>query len=96
MAALCPLLMRFSDCRLHVQKRQGWGKAYNEQERVGLVLFSTGDHDIVSLRKFFPLPSLLFIDIATILFTYDTTWLLTVYELTTCEHWVPPDTTHSF
>lgn len=95
MAALCPLLMRFSDYRLHIQKRQGWEKVYNEKKRVGLVLFSTGDHDIGSRRKFFLLPSLLFIDITTILFTYDMTWPLTVYELTTSEHWVPLDTTHT-
>lgn len=73
MATLSPLLMRFLDYRLHIQKRQGWEKVYNEKKRVGLVLFSTGCHSIGSLRKFFLLPSLLFIDITTILLTNDMT-----------------------
>lgn len=88
MAALCPLLMRFSDYQLRIQKRQGWEKVCNEKKRVGSVLFSTGDNGIGSLRKFFLLPSLLSIDITTILLMYDLTWLLT-----TSEHWLPLDTT---
>lgn len=77
MATLRPLLMRRSDYRLHIRKRQGWEKACSGKKGVRLVLFPTGDHDIGSLRRFV-LPSLLFIDIAAVLFTYDRTWLLSV------------------
>lgn len=95
MTTLCPLVMRFLGYQLHIQKRRGWEKVYKKKKSIWLVLFSTGDHDIGSLRKFFLLPSLLFIDITTILFMYDMTWLLTLCELTTSEHWVPLDTTRT-
>lgn len=60
---------------------------------LGWSFFSTL-HDISALRKFFLLPSLVFVDITTILVMYVMTWLLIVYELTS-EHWLPLDTTRT-
>jgi len=93
MVALCPLSMRFLDYWLHVQKRQGCQRVYHKKKRVGLVLFSSGEHDIGSLREFFLLPSLSFLGITCVLFTYDMTWLLTAYERTTSEQAIPLDAT---
>lgn len=90
MVALCPLLMRSSGYQLHIQKRQGWKKVHNKKESTAFVLFST-DHDVFTEKM---CSSLLFIDIISTLFTYDTFWLLTVYKLATSGQRLPLDTAY--